>query len=140
MRKVAVPCGIIGGVWALLAPLLVFLPVYKVGVTAPFAGGVGGEKMVSMVEAGVVGDALPILSYISLMGILGLLALVLVKRKPRLGKIFLWVSALAILAVSVLSIFSIGLLFLPASALLLVAAFGLRRESKREAATKASKR
>ena len=86
--------------------------------------------MVNMVEAGVAGDALPVLSFISLMGILGLLAIVLRRSKPRLGKPFLWTSAVAMLAVSILSISSIGLLFLPASALLLVAAFGLKEESK----------
>jgi len=126
MRKVAVPCGIVGGVWGFLAPLLVFLPIYKVGVTPPFPGGVGEERMASMVEAGVAGDALPVLSFISLLGILGLLAIVLSKRKPRLGKPFLWTSAVAMLVFSILAIFSIGLLFLPASALLLVAAIGLK--------------
>jgi hypothetical protein len=126
MRKVAVPCGIAGGVWALLAPLLVFLPIYMRGASLPVTGGVGEQEMVSMVEAGVAADALPILSFISLMGVLGLLAIVLSKRKPRLGKPFLWTSAVAMLAVSILSIFSIGLLFLPASALLLVAAIGLK--------------
>ncbi len=126
MPKVAVPCGIIGGVWGLLAPLVVFLPISRVGVTAPFSGGVGEERMVSMVAAGVAGDALPVLGFISLMGMLGLLAIVLSKRKPRLGRIFMWISASAMLAVSLLAIFSIGLFFLPASALLLVAAIGLR--------------
>jgi len=82
--------------------------------------------MASMVEAGVAGDALPVLSFISLLGILGLLAIVLSKRKPRLGKPFLWTSAVAMLVFSILAIFSIGLLFLPASALLLVAAIGLK--------------
>ena len=128
--KVAVPCGIAGGVWGLLAPLLVFLPVYKMGAAPPVTGGVGEEEMVSMVEAGVAGDALPVLSFISLMGILGLLAIALRKKKPRLGRVFIWASAVAMLAVSILSIFSIGLLFLPASALLLVAAFGLEGEAK----------
>jgi len=126
MRKVAVPCGIVGGVWALLAPLAVFLPISRVGVTAPFPGGVGEERMVSMVAAGVAGDALPALSFISLMGVLGLLAIVLSRRKPHLGRIFMWISASAMLVVSLLAIFSIGLFFLPASALLLVAAIGLR--------------
>jgi hypothetical protein len=126
MRKVAVPCGIAGGVWGFLAPLLVFLPIYKVGVTPPFPGGVGEEGMVSMVAAGVAVDALPALSFISLMGILGLLAIVLSKSRSRLGRIFIWISALAMLVVSLLSIFSIGLFFLPASVLLLVAAIGLK--------------
>ena len=136
MRKVAVPCGIAGGVWGLLAPLLVLLSIYTRGAVPPVTGGVGEQEMVSMVEAGTAGDALPILSFISLMGILGLLAIMLSKRKPRLGKPFLWTSAVAMLAVSILSIFSIGLLFLPASALLLVAAFGLNGESKRGEASK----
>jgi hypothetical protein len=131
MRKVAVPCGIAGGVWGLLAPLLVFLPIYVGGAVSPFPGGVGEERMASMVEVGVAGDALPFLGFISLMGVLGLLAIALGRRKPRLGKPFLWTSAVAMLLASLLSIFSIGLLFLPASALLLVAAIGLKGESKR---------
>jgi cytochrome bd-type quinol oxidase subunit 2 len=136
MRKVAVPCGIVGGVWALLAPLLVFLPIYTRSAVPPFPGGVVEERMVSMVEAGTAGDALPVLSFISLLGILGLLAIVLSKRKSRLGKPFLWTSAVAMLAVSILSIFSIGLLFLPASVLLLVAAISLKGELKRGEAPK----
>ncbi len=130
MRRVALPCGIAGGVWGLLAPVLVLLPVVTVGVTPPFPGGVGEEKMVSMVEAGTAGDTLPVLSFISLMGVLGLLAIVLSQRRPRLGGPFLWTSAIAMLAVSLVSIFSLGLLFLPASVLLLVAAIGLKGESK----------
>jgi hypothetical protein len=131
MRRAALPCGIAGGVWGLLAPVVVLLPIYRVGVTPPFPGGVGEESMVSMVEAGTAGDALPILSFIALMGALGLLAMVLSKRGLRLGRIFVWVSALAMLAVSLVSIFSIGLFFLPAAALLLVAAIGLKGASKR---------
>ena len=131
MRRVALPCGIAGGVWGLLAPVLVLLPIYTRHATPPVTGGVGGKEMVSMVEVGVAGDALPILSFIAMMGVLGLLAIVLSRRRPRLGKPFLWTSAVAMLAVSLLGIFSIGLFFLPASVLLLVAAIGLKGESKR---------
>jgi hypothetical protein len=80
-----------------------------------------------MVEAGVAGDALPILSFIAVMGMLGLLAIVLSKQRPHLGRIFIWVSASAMLMVSLVSIFSIGLFFIPASILLILAAIGLRR-------------
>jgi len=131
MRRVALPCGIAGGVWGLLAPILVLLPFTVRVATPPVTGGVVEEEMVSMVEAGTAGDALPVLSFIALMGVLGLLAIVLSKRSPRLGKPFLWTSAVAMLAASLLGIFSIGLFFLPASVLLLVAAIGLKRESKR---------
>ena len=131
MRRAALPCGMVGGVWGLLAPVLVLLPFGVQSVTPPVTGGVVEEEMVSMVEAGVAGDALPVLSFIALMGVLGLLAIVLSKGRPRLGKPFLWTSAIAMLAVSLVSIFSIGLFFLPASALLVVAAIGLKGESKR---------
>lgn len=80
-----------------------------------------------MVEAGVAGSALPILSFIALMGLLGLLAIVLIsKQRPKLGRILVWVSASAMLVVSLVSIFSLGLFFLLPSILLIVAAIGLR--------------
>jgi len=128
MHRVALPCGIVGGVWGILAPIVVLLPITVRVAVSPITGGAEEKEMVSMVEAGVAGDALPILSFIALMGILGLLAIVLSKRRPRIGKPFLWTSAVAMLAVSLLSIFSLGLFFLPASVLLLVAAFGLKGE------------
>ena len=126
MRRVALPCGIVGGVWGLLAPILVLLPITARAAVSPITGGVGDREMVSMVEAGTALDALPFLGFISLMGVLGLLAIVLRKRRPRIGKPFLWTSAVAMLLVSLLGIFSLGLFFLPASVLLLVATFGLK--------------
>ena len=129
IRRIALPCGTVGGIWGLLAPILVLLPIAVRGEVSPATGEQGerGEsEMVSMVEAGVAGDALPILSFIALMGLLGLLAIVLHKRRPYLGRIFIWVSALAILVVSLASIFSLGLFFLPASILLIVSAIGMR--------------
>jgi len=129
IRRIALPCGVVGGIWGLLAPILVLLPITTARrVTPPFTGEQGGSEMVSMVEAGVAGDALPILSFIALMGLLGLLAMVLSKRRFHLGRIFVWISALAMLVVSLLSIFSLGLFFLPASILLILAAVGLRSE------------
>jgi hypothetical protein len=80
-----------------------------------------------MVEAGVAGSALPILSFIALMGLLGLLAMVLIsKQRLKLGRVLVWVSASAMLVVSLVSIFSLGLFFLPPSILLILAAIGLR--------------
>jgi hypothetical protein len=86
--------------------------------------------MVSMVEAGVAGDALPVLSAIAVMGLLGLLSVLVVKRHPHLKVAFLWVSALVMLIASLLSIFSVGLYFLPASVLLLLAAIGIRKKGE----------
>jgi len=84
--------------------------------------------MVSMVEAGTAGNALPILSFVSLMGIVGLLAIVMGRRRLFIGRIFIWVSALALLAISFVTIFSVGLFFLPAPVLLILAAIGLKEE------------
>jgi len=143
IRKIAKPCGIAGGIWGLLAPILVLLPITERGITPPVTVVPGyevsvirkvvlglGREMVSMAEAGVAGDILPILSFIALMGLLGLLAIVLSKQRPRLGRIFLWISASAMFAVSLLGIFSIGLFFLPAGILLMLAAIGLREQAK----------
>ena len=128
MPRVALPCGIAGGVWSVLAPILVLLPISGRSAVLPIAGGVVEEEMVSMLEVGAALDALPFLGFISLMGVLGLLAIVLSKRSPRMGKPFLWTSAVAILLVSLFGIFSVGLFFLLASLLLLVAAIGLKGE------------
>jgi hypothetical protein len=128
MSRIALPCGIVGGVWGILAPVLVLLPVVAWSATPSVGGAKPEPEMVSMVEAGTAGDALPFLSFISLMGVLGLLAIVLRKSKPRLGNLLLWTSAIAMLGVSLVSLFSLGLLFLPASVLLLVAVIGLKGE------------
>lgn len=73
----------------------------------------------------MVGEFLPILGFIALMGVLGLSAIVLHKKRPRLGRIFIWVSALAMLIVS------LGLIyFLPAAILLIVALVGLKEVEK----------
>ena len=117
MRRVVLACGIVGGVWGVLAPILVLVPM--------------STRMVSLLEMGMARLALPILSFIALMGMLGLLAIVLSQRRSRIGKPLLWTSAIAILLASIVSIFELGLFSLPASVLLLVAAIGLKGELKR---------
>ena len=128
--RVALPCGIAGGVWGVLAPVVVVLPITMRVAVSPITGEVGEKEMVSMVEAGTALDALPFLGFIVLMGVLGLLAIVLSKKRSSLGKPFLWTSAAAMLLVSLLGIFSLGLFFLPASILLILAAVGLREPER----------
>jgi len=124
LNKIAKPLGIVGGVWGLLAPVMVLLPVIGRGATPPVGGGQVKMEMVSMVEAGTAGDALPILSAIAVIGLLGLLALSVIRRHPHLKLALLWASALLMLIASLLSLFSVGLYFLLASILLTVAAIG----------------
>jgi len=130
IRRIALPCGIVGGVWGLLAPVMVLLPIVGRGATPPVGGGQVKMEMVSMVEAGTAGDALPILSAIAVMGLLGLLAVLLTRGHPYLAAILLWIVAVDMLILSLLSIFSVGLYFLLASILLLLAAIGMRKEEE----------
>ena len=143
LNRIAKPCGIAGGFWGLLAPVMVLLPITSRGITPPVTVVPGHEvsvlrrpdigfskDMVSMVEADVAGDALPILSAIALMGLLGLLAILVIRRHPHLEVALLWVSALLMLIASLLSIFSVGLYFLPASILLILAAIGMRKKEE----------
>jgi len=143
LNRITKPCGIVGGIWGLLAPILVLLSVASRGITPPITVVPGHEvsvlrrpvlslskDMVSMVEAGTAGDALPILSTIAMMGLLGLLAILVIRKHPHLEVAFLWVSALGMLIASLLSIFSLGLYFLPASVLLLLAAIGMEKKEE----------
>ena len=111
LNRIALPCGIVGGIWGLLAPILMAFisPAWVY------------EK---------VWWYLPLLSFVALMGVLALVAIVLSKRRLHLGRIFIWVSALAVLVVSFLGLFTWGLFFLPASILLILAAIGLRRDEE----------
>ena len=126
LKRIAKPCGIVGGVWGLLAPIMVLLPISARSATPPVSGGQVKTEMVSMVEAGVASSALPILSVIAVMGLLGLLTILVIRRHPHLKTAFLWVSAIVMLIASLLSIFSVGSYFLPASILLFLAAIGMR--------------
>ncbi len=113
MGRVALLCGVVGGVWGLLAPTLVLVPIR-------------GSSLLEM--GGIVSEVLPWLGFIAVLGTLGLVGLRLHTRSHTLGKPFLWASAVAMLLVSLFTFFGVGLFFVPASALLLVAAIGLKRE------------
>jgi len=130
LKRTAKPCGIVGGVWGLLAPIMVLLPITGRSATPPVTGGSVKTEMVSMVEAGTAGDSLTVLSALAVMGLFGLLTILVIRRHPHLKVAFLWVSALVMLILSLLSIFSVGLYFLPASVLLLLAAIGMRKKEE----------
>ncbi|MEE9399954.1 MAG: hypothetical protein V3V23_06775 [Dehalococcoidales bacterium] len=117
IRKIALPCGIIGGVWGILAPVVVPVMVLLMD-----------KEELSLLK-GIHGTFLLWLSFVVLMGVLGLVALALIKRNYKLGKSLLWVSAVAMLFASSIDI-AIGLFFLPASILLILAAIGLRADEE----------
>ncbi len=118
LRRVALPCGIAGGTWGVLAPIV--FPVIVLLM---------GEEEISSLSGMAVAVRLW-LSFTALMGALGLLVVIWSMRNHKLGKLgrtLLWTSAMGILMASFVDI-AIGLFFLPAAVLLAVAAFGLFRE------------
>ncbi len=117
IRKVALPCGIAGGSWGILAPIVFPITVLLIDK----------EELSSLM--GIPGGVLLWLGFVSLMGVLGLLSVVLSKRNYKLRKRLLWVSVIAILLASLIDI-AIGLFFLPASILLILAAIGMREGEK----------
>ena len=104
LSRIAKPCGIVGGVWGLLAPVLMFLPIMPRVIVDP-ATGEQRRETASMVEAGAAGSALPWLSLIALMGLLGILALLLRSSKPHVSSVLIWISALGMLSICIISIF-----------------------------------
>lgn len=115
LRRVALPCGVAGGTWGVLAPIVFPVTVLLVG-----------EEEISSLSGMAVAVRLW-LSFVSLMGALAILAVIWIRRNNKLGKPLLWTCAIAILLASFVDI-AIGLFFLPAAVLLAVAAFGLFRE------------
>ncbi len=118
LRRVALPCGIAGGTWGVLAPIA--FPVIVLLM---------GEEEISSLS-GIPVAVLLWWSFTALMGALGLLVIIWSMRNHKLGKLgrpLLWTSAVGILLASFVDI-AIGLFFLPASVLLFVPAFNLFRE------------
>lgn len=121
LYRLALPFGIIGGVWTILFSILMFLliPVHIGPVTLE---GIGGEGL-RVAEPAIHGGALIPIGSTAIMGMLGLVATLSCKRRRRLKSVLMWVSALAILA---LSLFGQVLFLLPAAILLILAAVGTK--------------
>ena len=66
IRKIARPCGIVGGIWGLLSPLLIFAPLTCKSVTPPIIGEQVGKEIetecISHYEMGMAGEVLPYFS------------------------------------------------------------------------------
>lgn len=132
LNGIAKPCGIVGGVWAVLLAVLLSLFIPTRFVTTAMIGGQSWGFTTSVAESWAWG-ILTIIIIMALMGLLGLLAMILAKRSHRLSRIFIWVSALATLVISLVStvtMVSVGIILLPAAILLILAAIGMREKDK----------
>ena len=105
IRRIAVPCGVVGGIWAVLLSILLSLIIPTRMVTTTTIEGQTWGFTIAVAESWAWA-ILTIIILMALMGLLGLLAMILSKRNPRLSGIFIWISALAILVISLVSTFS----------------------------------
>ena len=130
IRKIAVPCGIIGGVCTVLLSVFVFLVTpTQIGTTAVMRDETG-QVLTSVTEKTFASGNLPFLIFTGIttaMGVLALVAVLSLKRRPQLRSVLMWVSVSTILT---FGIFSLGLILLPASILLMLAAIGLREPGR----------
>ncbi len=126
MRKIAKPCGIVGGVWAVLLAIILSLLAPTRMVTSEIS--MEPDQYVTNTIESIAWGTVAIIIIMLLLGILGLLGLMLSRRNPRLNRIFIWISSLGMLVLSLALMFVFispsGLILLPAAILLILAAIG----------------
>jgi hypothetical protein len=86
--------GLIAALWALLAPLLLFLPIYE---------GTGTAKSTNAMDADKFAEAIGVLGATCALGITGLAGLMLLARGNQKGK---WMTGGAAVALLMLSAFT----------------------------------
>ena len=133
LKRISKPCGIVGGVWSVLFAIILSIMtptrmvVMRVIATDP------GQIVTNKVETIAWGTVTTIVITI-LLGILGLLALILARKIPRASRIFIWISSLGMLVLSLALMFILtipsGLILLPAAILLILAAIGMGKKEE----------
>ena len=133
LNRIAKPCGIAGGVWAILLAIIlsVIAPIRMVTNVITFPD--PGQRAAETIES-IAWGTVTIIVIMLLLGILGLVGLMLSQRNPRLNRIFKWVSSLGMLVLSLALKFIFlspsGLILFPAAILLILAAIGMRKTGR----------
>ncbi len=130
LNRIAKPCGIAGGVWAVLLAIILSLLAPTRMVTSEISME-PGQYVTNTIET-IAWGTVAIIIIMLLLGIMGLLGLILSRRIPRTSRIFIWISSLGMLVLSLALMFIFispsGLILLPAAILLILAAIGMRRK------------
>ncbi len=125
VQRIATVCGFAGSVLAILAPLIVFLPLYS-GVTVNDGSGVSQPTgPASMYQLGFALESLPILVFITFVGVIGLIASTQGRAHPRMATPFMWASTIMLFIICVAGAFSIGWMLLVPFLLMLTGALGM---------------
>jgi hypothetical protein len=114
--------GVAGAIWGILSPVLLVIPIMS-----KRDAWTGETARINLIQAGELSEALLIFLPICLMGVLGLVGLIFSQKRPRFGKTLVWIGGVFMFAVSLISIFSLGIFFIPASILLIIGAIGKSR-------------
>jgi len=128
LNRIAKPCGIVGGVWGILLAIILSLIAPTRMVTNAITME-PGQYVTNTIES-IAWGTVTIIIIMVLLGILGLLGLILSRGIPRTSRIFIWISSLGMLVLSLALIFIFispsGLILLPAAILLILAAIGMK--------------
>jgi predicted CDP-diglyceride synthetase/phosphatidate cytidylyltransferase len=105
-RKIAVVCGVVGGVWAVATA--VFVAFF-------------------LVPAGMAWWYYATLGFLALMGAVSVAAVTLRSKWSRSAKALIWIAALALMLTSLwVDKYVLGIIFTPAWVFLILSAIGLR--------------
>jgi protein-S-isoprenylcysteine O-methyltransferase Ste14 len=128
IRKIAKPCGIVGAIWSTLFAILlsIITPTSMVTKVITLDAGQFITSETAKIDWGMVIT----IAIMLLLGVMGLVTMILARRIPRTSRIFIWISSLGtlLLSLALMLILTVpaGLLLLPAAILLILAAVGMK--------------
>jgi Ca2+/Na+ antiporter len=132
LNRIAKPCGIAGGVWGVLFAVILSLLAPTRMVTSEIS--MEPDQYVTNTIESIAWGTVAIIIIMLLLGILGLLGLILSRRITRTSRIFIWISSLGMLVLSLALMFVFispsGLILLPAAILLILAAIGMGKKEE----------
>ena len=115
----------VAGIWAALAPLLIFFPLFEVAVTAE------ETSRVSAVDANRMGDALAVLLPTAALGIFGIASTQALVRGKAFGQLIMAGIAMVLLGLTIFTASSVGPFLIVPAILFIFPALWLESTSDR---------
>lgn len=130
LGKIAKACGIAGGLWGILMSLI-WLFLWGARNPGTFSSEMDstGRMITRNYSPGPLNLDVYLLIFTGLMGLVGLLAVLVTKKNPKIGLISIWISALAILIVSMF-LLPLSIFFALSIILLVISAVGVQAKYK----------
>jgi len=113
--------GYLAALWAVLAPLFLFLPIYE---------GAGARESTNAMDAGKFGEAIAVLGATCALGLIGLAGLLLIARGNQAGKWATGVVAFLLLMLSAFTAKTTGWFLFPPGLLFIVPTLWLTGERR----------